>query len=344
MIGFSLPRPVGRGAGLGNEVIPWGKAFIGAQELGLRCLHPAWGANSRGYAHEFGTTRLDWIGYRLLRVLPTVTISDELVETTGARFDYQTAIRVLAENENWKRRGPLVLQHQSMAGGYLSISSARHFLQAQTIFTPAAVASAYSEHRQSHALRVVLHVRAGDFSAGNDDPSPGEFNVSIPIDWYRQVAKAIRASFDGAIEMHVLSDTESPELAALRRSVGASARVVRSSLGDLEFMAHADLLVCSISSFSLLAAFLSNSPYIWFGPHLGERSGWLSIWGHEDLQTDGPTQTNSQYFETEPWGRGFAIGWSDENLPRELSSLLVTRYQLTDCRRDLLYYGVIRKP
>ena len=60
MLQYALPMATGRGAGLGNELIPWGKAYIASRVLGIPALHPAWGLNTRRYWEYFGTSRIDW--------------------------------------------------------------------------------------------------------------------------------------------------------------------------------------------------------------------------------------------------------------------------------------------
>jgi hypothetical protein len=341
LLGFSVPKPVGRGLGLGNEIIPWGKAYIGAREFGLRCLHPAWGANPRGYRKEFGTGRLDWANYRLLGLLPTVDVTDEMVEVTGARFDYAAAMHALAAH--LVRRKAMILRHESMSGGYLGIRTARRYLQSQTVFHPRVLTSAREHMRLPGELRVVMHVRLDDFSESKEGPTPGIFNVAVPGAWFEEIGELLRHTLGEPIEIVVLSDSESSRVVKLRQSLGAKGREPpRSMLNDLELMTTADLLICSISSFSMLAAFLSDSPYVWFAPHLGDDAGWLSIWGHEPLQRLGPTQRNAAT-AVEPWGRGFAMGLSESELPTELCSALEMRRRLRDERNDLIYYGVIKQ-
>ena len=214
-----------------------------------------------------------------------MTVSDELVESTGARFDYPAAMRGLSEMIS--RRGPVVLQHESMAGSYLGTRAARRYLQGQTIFHPTALASVYDGHQQSNALRVVLHVRAGDFALSEAEPSPGCLTSKIPSEWYERIGRAIRAGFDRPVEMTVLSDNDSPEIAGLRRSVGAPVQVPQSSLVDLALMAHADLLVCSLSGFIRLRR-SPDSP-ISGSPHtLGCERATATSGGHEQLQRTDP--------------------------------------------------------
>jgi len=75
---------------------------------------------------------------------------------------------------------------------------------------------------------------------------------------------------------------------------------------------------------SLLAAFLSDNPYVWFAPHLGDEAGWLSIWGHEPLQREGPTHANAAT-AVEAVGSWLRDGDVGVRLPTELSAVLAVR-------------------
>ena len=70
---YCLPRVRKRGYGLGNELIPWARAFIASELLGARLLPPAFGLNRRGYWRHFRTLPDDWIYHRALqKILPVV--------------------------------------------------------------------------------------------------------------------------------------------------------------------------------------------------------------------------------------------------------------------------------
>ena len=102
-----------------------------------------------------------------------------------------------------------------------------------------------------------------------------------------------------------------------------------------------DLLVCSVSSFSMLAAFVSDRPYLWFAPQLTEVDDRLTLWGREPAQRS----------EHSPTGRSLALR-SQAVRPRGIPVPASGRVELTavdlrppedgwDRRRDLLYYGAV---
>jgi hypothetical protein len=344
--GYSLPGLTSlRGAGLGNELIPWGKALLAAHRFGLRPLHPAWAFNPRGYRAEFETSRLDWPAHEVLkRVGRRMVITREDVRSTGAS-DYLDALEILTQSR--ALRGPLVMEHASgMHGGYRSIRAARALLLREILRPRAAAEALYAlgASARPDRLTVGFHVRSGDFETA-DEIRPGVFNVALPQAWYISVAERLAAEFEGEIEAIVVSDGDLKPLAnSLRRVLPVvDLRLDQhTAVGDLATLAACDALVCSISSYSLAAAFLSDRPYIWFVPHLNAIGGWLSLWGHEEDQHQGPTASASQEDAASvDVGRGVPLGW-DDPLPAHAVDLLSGSLVAKEMDRDLIYYGVVR--
>ena len=288
-LSFSVPLLHSfRGAGLANEAIPWAKAFIGAREFGLRCLHPAWGLNPRGYSHDFSTSRLDAVAQRaLVRALPTRRITPALVESTGER-DYARALQALRPELNLRPDRPVVVTHESMEGGWIGIRSARAFLRAAFLQPPHVAVDLYRIGRQldPEKLTAAVHLRFGDFLRSGHGPGPGIFNQTLPDSWYEETIHTILDTFPDRLDIVLVTDD--PDAAVVRRlleldQVQVPPTRARPVLSDLSLLASADLLVCSTSAFSQLAAFLSESPYIWCAPHLYvDKDGWGSIWGHDE--------------------------------------------------------------
>ena len=166
-----------RGAGLGNEVIPWGKAWIASQELGLKCLHPSWGLNPRRYYKDFHTSRLDFIPNEILKRMPGVTIDTTLAQSKDEYADVVNALDLPSK--------PFVLKHASgMSGGYFGIYKAREYLF-QEFAKPSHVAGDLYKVRknlETDLLTVALHIRIGDFMERDAAPMPGEFNRMIPLE------------------------------------------------------------------------------------------------------------------------------------------------------------------
>lgn len=347
--GWSLPVVSGRrGAGLGNEVIGWAKAHLAAQELGLRTVHPAWGLNRRGYRRDFGTTRADWlVQAAAAAALPSVDLTWELIRSTG-EADYGLAVRALADRPELGRR-PLVVRNVSgMAGGFLAVRRARGYLLSRVLAPEHVTADLHriaARWDDAAAVRVAVHVRGGDFAGGGAGPGPGQFNRAVPDRWYVEVCRSLRAELGDGVRFLVLSDGDGAVVRRLVAEVGAVTPPARRRplLSDVAAMAGADLLVCSVSSLSMFAAFLSGGHYLWYAPQLERTGGWRSIWGREPEQLAGPTARN-RAAAAPPAGRpprGVPVEDGGQ-LPADLPRLLAERAELRDPRHDLLLYGVVR--
>ncbi len=114
-------------------------------------------------------------------------------------------------------------------------------------------------------------------------------------------------------------------------------------------LADSDLLVCSASTYSHLAAFLSDSPYLWFAPNLHEHpEGCYSIGDPQsDLQRpDSARMRALREFvaHRDQWpARGFALD-IDGNVPAALIERLKERHALRAWQSDLMRGGVLAAP
>lgn len=290
MLKLCLPWVQGRGAGLGNELVPWCRAFLAAQVLGAHCLPPAFGLNTRRYGRHFGTSPLDWLSHRALRmVMPHVefTEADYLAHGAG---DVTQALKRFGEDRGLPQRSAWLLTTQGMWGGLGHIDAARDFALSTLYRSRFASRNLVAvRQRLQPALPVVgIHVRMGDFG----DPLPpdayrGRFNVALPPQWYRDVAWSIHEQMQGQVQFLVVSDAPAKRLRGLMAGLQCvyTSDLADGDCSDLLALARCDLLVCSVSSYSVWAAFLAESPYLWYGPNLSlHDEGWGSIWGHEPGQ------------------------------------------------------------
>ncbi|MDG0854001.1 hypothetical protein [Roseateles puraquae] len=290
MLKLCLPWVHGRGAGLGNELVPWCRAFLAAQVLGARCLPPAFGLNQRNYRRHFGTSRFDWLGHRVLRaVLPHVefTEADYLAHGGG---DVTLAIKRFGEDRGLSQRSTWLLTTQGMWGGLGHIDAARDFALSTLYRSRFAAHNLVAvRHRLQPSLPVVgIHVRMGDFGEPlAPDAYRGRFNVALPPQWYRDVAWSIQEQMQGQVQFLVVSDAPADRLRGLMAGLQCvyTSDLADADCSDLLALARCDLLVCSVSSYSVWAAFLTDAPYLWYGPNLSlHDEGWGSIWGHEPGQ------------------------------------------------------------
>jgi hypothetical protein len=152
------------------------------------------------------------------------------------------------------------------------------------------------------------------------------------------LAQSLRAA---PLRFIVVSDSPTKELS----SDIAGHEVLHISgrpLDDLAVLATSDVLISSVSSFSMLAAFLSDAPYLWYRNQLTDVGGYLTIWGHEQAQQSDGSPTLSAVREPDEYqasrGIPYAIG---DGLPEWLPERLKDTYAIRRLSRDLIYYGVV---
>lgn len=357
MLKFCIPKVTGRGAGLGNELIPWAKAFIASAELGIPCGHPAWGLNRQRYWEYFGTSRLDWVGHYLLRkALPAYIFTEADYYATGEK-DFGRAIEVYADANGLRSKEAYVLWVQGMWGGYHAIEKAKPFVSSVLYGSKHTVANLWDTNKRIRrdCLVVAVHIRLGDFNAASDARDyRGKFNVSIPLSWYTSVSSALRKAFGDAVQFVLLSNGNHLELCnyAAEFEPVTTNHQTYTVCSDLLTMVNADLLICSVSSYSMWAAFLSEQPYIWHKPNLQMHEQCFSLWGHEARQSvaDGVTTSNISQLSTlsQPSSKGTILPRGipmneGDDIPIEALKYLETKLELKSAQSDLVRYGIVPK-
>jgi hypothetical protein len=339
MVNYSLPGITGpRGAGLGNEVIPWGKAFLAARALDLKLVDPPWWLNKRPYGRELQTSVLRTAEYLALRAMPTISIDSAKVKSLGSWDYFDAMMELKADQHSLPRSRPVLLHSSGMDGGYLAIRKARRFLAARLLYSRGVDPLATAGNEAS--VRIGVHVRAGDFSAG--ELEPGIFNVQSPTDWYVETITSLVQRLGGLVEVLVAS--QGPILDLDDQDGIVEIRQLRgTSIEDLSVLASCDVIVPSISSFSLLAIFLSDALYVWPAEHLHDVDGWRDIWGHDPRQVSGPTARSRSIAESNELHVFRGIPRSGgEPWPDWFIDQIQIRAHLRRQEQDLILYGVTR--
>ncbi len=340
-----------RGAGLGNEMIPWAKGWIASQVLDAHLMGPSWGLNARRYDRNFGTSRLDFVLEDLLQRLPHYKFTESDYRATG-ELDFGRALEMWADARGLTRRGSYIVAVEGMWGGYRAIHGARGFLLAQLASSREALAKAYeiTARLDCGKLFVAVHMRLardGFSSPKPEDEVRGKFNIFVPSEWYLGVCEELRREFGNRIQFHIFADRRSVEFGeAVRRfNPGQPVQQGLTECSDLMLMTQADLRVCSVSSYSLAASFLSGGPYLWYEPQLTLRDDVYSLWGNEAGQqaADSPSSQAVAYAATLAGANAFpgtAMRVGDA-IPRGLVQVLEQRLREKDPRTNLLDYGAI---
>lgn len=331
-----------RGAGLGNEIFPWAKAYLAAQALGLNYIDPPWRLNPRRYDRQLKGGTWDSTKYLVSRALPAADITRDVYRSTGHVDYYQAMLRLTSKYRDSSR--PVLLHSSGMSGGYLAIRRARIFLRHSILGSQSGTRTLTElEADQDPAVRVAVHVRAGDFQERHSVQA-NVFNQTLPIEWYKSQLETLQASLDVPIRIYLATDGR-PDKVVDALAVGSNRPIVlgTTSISDLAVLAGCDLLISSVSSFSMLAAFLSDAPYVWHRDQLGESGGWLSIWGHEhENEGGGPTRAAAASMTINPSAvhRGYAHSMRPHWAPHLLRHL-EHKAQLRLGPADLIQYGVV---
>jgi len=333
-------------AGLANELTVIAKAHLTARALGIPMIRPAWGWNRRPYWRYFSHSRLDVVPAKLAECgRQVITFTEAEYRATG-ELDYGAAVT------SWARERGLLgtctaIVSEGMWGGKIAIDEARESVRAYLRSARWTTDNVEAVRRRRSAGRrlVGVHVRLRDFAPAAAPPDYRHaWNIALPLEWYLHVCRQLRAVMDDA-DFLVISD----DLAAVRpliRELDAltTADQRHTDVSDLLLLSFADVIVCSVSSFSLVAAWLGDGRYVWPREQMDEREGWLSLWGYQAAQNDGLTSQNRTALaamgDARPHGRGVAAAWGGP-LPDEFADDLRSARRCDDRRADLIYYGVI---
>lgn len=326
-----------RHQGLGNELIPWAKAFIASQELGIKFLPPALGLNDRRYYEYFGTSQFDWIYYAILKqLLPCYVFTEAEYKATGEK-DFARAVRIYADKNNLDSKRSYALLTEGLWGNWYSIRKAKHFVLAQLYRTRNLTDNLYQMDRQiaDKKLVVGIHIRMGDFLPVADSKEyQGLWNTRVPLQWYLNVCRQLKKALSESVTFMLLTDGSENEL---REFVDEFSPITNfgqpnSVVSDLLALSSADALVCSISSYSMWGAFLSDAPYFWYLPNLRDLDGYLTLW-QERVAGLGDDLAPEDILP-----RGIPLA-EDGQIPENVLRYLGTKAKLNSVSLDLIQSG-----
>jgi len=352
---YVVARRLGkRGEGLGNEMLPWAKGMIASQVLDATLIGPSWGLNKRRYYRNFQTSRLDFLIEDVLVRLPRYSFAERDYLESG-ELDFGKAIERWARKKGLTDRRSFIVTVDGMYGGYGSIYNARPFLWAKLLNSRDTIKNVYqiASRLDRQKLFVAVHMRfGGDFARlAEGESARGRFNVFIPGEWYLNACQALQDQLGDCLQFHFFTDRGGPEFdeAVRRFNPGQTRQPGLTECSDLVLMAQADLRLCSISSYSMVASFLSGGPYLWYEPQLTYTDGLYSLWGmeHQQRLKSSPTNLSAMFTRgIEPgsaWEAEFR-GYSMKvrgALPSGLITQLRRRLLSKDPKASLLEYGCL---
>jgi hypothetical protein len=263
------------GYGLGNDLIPWAKAYVLSRELGATALHPAWANNLHGfdYRQYFGTFRWDWQLYRMLvRVLPKYSFDEKTYHDIGEN-DFVLSCQRFAEIHGLHKKNAYIITITGLWGAFSGLESARHFVLGELYKTRFTRDNLFSiaKHKDPTKISIGIHIRRGNFGQSNSKKYEGVWNTVLSIDWYLQVCRSLFNNIGrDNVEFLIATDGKRADVEPILQEFPCLliSELNNSVCSDLIALSETDLIVCSLSIYSMWAAFLSKSPYIWFKPHL----------------------------------------------------------------------------
>jgi hypothetical protein len=354
MLSYCLARIRTKGHGLGNELVPWSRAFLASEVLGARLLPPAFGLNRREYWRHFRTAPDDWIYNRAIeRLLPTVHFTEaDYLEHGGD--DVVAALRSFATARGLQHRRAYVFVTEGLWGGFYHVQAAREFMRA-TLYQSRFAARNLLRLRERidpEKILVAMHVRLGDFKAAVTAIEHHRVaNVSLPLEWFCNIADSLRRALGDALQFLLVSDGTAEQLQPLMSRVPCitTADLPDGDCSDALALADADLLICSASTYSHLAAFLSDAPYVWFEPNLSRHPEGCYSLGNPEADLQRPHSPRARALgefvaHAGEWpSRGFALDM-DAQVPAALLEQLRGRHARRRWQADILRGGVMTAP
>ena len=278
-----------RGEGLGTEIVTCAKGFIASHVLSAKLIGPSWSLNRRKYYRNFRTSRLDILAEELLTRLPHYDFLESDYLQTG-EIDFGSALRVWAAQQGLNANSSFIVTIKGMYGGYPAIRHARPFLWNKLLGSRDALGKVYDimSSLDPGKLFVAVHMRLGhDFETLQDGEDPrGRFNLHVPGRWYLNACETLKQAFGDKIHFHFFTDRRGPAFEEAVRRFNPQQRMQSglTECSDIMVMAQADLRICSVSAYSLMASFLGGGPYIWYEPQLIYEGGAYTLWGNDAAQ------------------------------------------------------------
>ena len=247
------------GSGLGNCFYNYFQAVALAERCNARVIVPPWfsvkiGPMLRGqsgkrfYLGMFKPYRGDIGGLRKLCILLSRYWRRNIVEVDGSRPAAleRGVLNVVTVNSKFTFDG-LYPQRDAIRQRILGI-----------VNDPVP-----PDHCWGRGKFIAVHVRMGEFAQVSDTKliTGGMDNVRIPLFWYVNLVKKLRACYP-QMPIFIFSDGKEHELMPLLE-LGATPYRSGSDMTDLLAMSAASILVGSNSTYSRWAVFLGDMPSIW---------------------------------------------------------------------------------
>jgi hypothetical protein len=350
--------------GFGNNVITLAKAFLISQSCRMTYLPPLWPptvhvpGSKNGYGYYFPSTLTDRGRLRAfeslfrvsrklgVRLWPPMVLFDRTdYEQTQVEDAGDACLAYLKTLGLEDATRPVVVTTGGMWGGYGAIRRARSWIEQLLLSHPQTrKCLANIEESLGTRLRIGVHLRMGDFlspSAAQADRQ-GERVVRLPLNWVSRVCREIRKICN--CEILLVTDGTREELLPFLEEFDPIHLIGQpfSALLGLLLLSRSHLVVCSNSTYSRVACFLNDRPYIWFADTLvrdsSGRHGYL--WKANGTPLPAWFKPTAKSNDTSPDAvrRCFGLGNEFHTMPKGLKRYLESNGTLAiESPNDLLY-------
>jgi hypothetical protein len=325
-------------AGLGNLLVPLSKAYLASQALNCKLLIPFQIDTIRMKSY-FNQIKMGCLPY-LPNPLRKITFSFEdyknIMEITNTN-DYYDNIKVFVEKKGYKN---IILVNEGMWAGYYSIYKARKWIKSFLMSNKHArknVAGAGTCYHPNR-IQIAFHIRKGDFNIPTTiqpDDKNSIWNVQIPMEWYHNITEQLIKEINiEKMDLILFTDSnEDQEIIdfAKKFNVIFKKNEKGSEFSDLYLMSECDLLVCANSSYSMMGAFLSESPYLMFKEYAIKKNNKYMLWEEDIYSYDFSPEGNNP--------RGSLIGITEKLSEKLLLRLENKIRERNSIDRELIFGG-----
>lgn len=355
--------------GLGNNVIALAKAHLIAESCALTYQRPIWpptehvAGERRGYGYYLPWTvgdrlRVTALSYlrRLQRKVsippwpPVVEFGREQYERTR-RVDVGDACRLhLRQSGLDDATRSVIVTTSGMWGGYAGIKRARAWIE-QLLLSHEDTRGRLKDIDRAIGtkLRVGVNIRMGDFLAP-EAATPnrqGERLVRLPLEWYARVCRQLRERAD--CEIVLVTDGKRDELEPFLDEFQPISTVGQpfTALLGLLLLKNCHVVVCSNSTYSRVACFLNDRPYVWPADTLvrdpSERYGYLWKDGGTPMPAWSKKPVRPGDGDRGAVRRCFALPGDASTIPEGLARFMISGATLPiEIDDDLLYGDPVR--
>jgi hypothetical protein len=247
--------------GLGNMLFPWARSEVFRSERGCGALAPTWTRWLR-----MGPWLRREKDKRLYRRLFSSAGYVSGVRKAALMLTHRRVPEPTVVATEMPDLDDCIVEFRGMVGLFDPFAKHHRFIRRrlEEIALDWVRKSVAKEWRSDRHF-IAVHIRRGDFQPWDPAKAGRRFmSMQLPVDWYASAIDRAKAIAGTEAETLIFTDGNGGDLQPLLGRPRTRLAVEAPAVCHLLGMANASAIVGSASSFSMWAAFLSDSPAIWF--------------------------------------------------------------------------------